>query len=278
MTDVESGSAESMSTNLLCRLDSRGVLWLTLNRPDVLNAFDEALINELAVALQAATEDAQVRMVVLGATGRVFCAGADIAWMQRAASNSEGENLSDARRFAEMMRVLAECSKPVVARIQGAAYGGGVGLTCAADIAVASKRAKFCVSEARFGIIPAVIGPYLVNAVGPRQARRLALSMTMLSAEDALRLGMVHCIAEDEDLDTAVETVITELLAGGPQAQSEIKQLFGQLAEGPVSVEVRELTARTISRIRSTAEAREGFAAFVAKRQAAWVPSDSPEE
>jgi methylglutaconyl-CoA hydratase len=247
---------------------------LTLHRPEVLNAFDETLIGELDSAFAALGADPAVRVVVLAASGRVFCAGADIGWMQRAAANSEEANLADARVFAAMLARLAGCPKPVVAVVQGAAYGGGVGLACAADIVIAGERAKFCVSEARFGILPAVIGPYLVNAVGQRQARRLALTMTVVGAAEALGLGLAHKVVAEDGLDAAVEAVVAELLQGGPQALAEIKALLGQLAVGPVTAAVRELTAQTISRVRATAEAREGFAAFVEKRRAAWVPGE----
>lgn len=261
---------DSAAGPLLVQTDGRGLRRLTLHRPEVLNAFDEGLIDALGDELAAADSDPAVRVLLLAASGRVFCAGADIGWMQRAAANDAAANLADARRFAGMMHALASCRKPVVARVQGAAYGGGVGLSCAADITVASQHARFCVSEARFGIIPAVIGPYLVNAVGPRQARRLALSMTAISAQQALELGIVHKLVDSDSLDEAVESVVTELLAGGPQAQAEIKALLGQLAQGPVTAEVRELTAQSISRVRATDEAREGFAAFVEKRVPAW--------
>jgi methylglutaconyl-CoA hydratase len=255
---------------LLTEIDTRGVARLTLNRPAVLNAFDEELIAALAAAFTRVDADPAVRIVVLGATGRVFCAGADIGWMQRAAANDEAANLEDARRFAGMLDAMSRCRKPVVACVQGAAYGGGVGLTCAADVAIASERAKFCVSEARFGILPAVIGPYLVNAVGVRQARRLALTMTVVGAAEAQALGMVHKVVAEEQLCSAVAATVEELLQGGPGALAEIKALMGQLEEGPITAEVRELTAQTISRVRATGEAREGFAAFVDKRPAAW--------
>lgn len=258
-------------SNLLLEIDKRGVARVTLNRPEVLNAFDEELIGELEQVFTRLDGDAAVRIVVLAATGKVFCAGADIGWMQRAARNDEAANLADARRFAAMLDRLASCRKPVVALVQGAAYGGGVGLACAADIAIASSRAKFCVSEARFGILPAVIGPYLVNAVGPRQARRLALSMSVVEAREALELGMVHILSEPEQLEQQLDKVIGELLLGAPQAQAEIKALMAELAEGPITAEVREFTAQTISRVRAGAEAAEGFAAFIEKRPAAWA-------
>jgi methylglutaconyl-CoA hydratase len=250
--------------------DARGVVRVTLDRPDVFNAFDEDMIEQLAATMTRLDADDSVRVVVLAATGSLFCAGADIGWMQRAAENDYATNLADARVFAGMMDKLARCRKPVIARVQGAAFGGGVGLVAAADVVIASEKAKFCVSEARFGILPAVIGPYLVNAVGVRQAKRLALTMCVLTPVEAQALGLVHRVAEEHELDVVVEQTVNELLVGGPNALAEIKAFMAQLSEGPVTDEVRELTAQTISRVRATAEAKEGFAAFVEKRSAAW--------
>jgi methylglutaconyl-CoA hydratase len=159
-----------------------------------------------------------------------------------------------------------------VARIQGAALGGGVGLACACDIAIATEGASFAVSEAKFGILPAVIGPYVVNAVGKRHAKRLALTTTRILAAEALAMGMVQRVVSLELLDEAVDATVSELLAGGPHAQTEIKQLFAQLEVGPITAEVRELTAQTISRVRVSGEAREGFSAFLEKRPANWIP------
>jgi methylglutaconyl-CoA hydratase len=157
--------------------------------------------------------------------------------------------------------------------VQGAALGGGVGLVCACDIAIAADNATFSVSEARFGILPAVIGPHVVNAVGRRQAKRLALTTARIDAAEALAIGLVQRVAGADALDAAVDATVAELLVAGPQAQREIKQLFAQFEAGPITGEVRELTAQTISRVRATAEAREGFAAFLDKRKANWIPS-----
>jgi methylglutaconyl-CoA hydratase len=180
--------------------------------------------------------------------------------------------LDDARRFAGMLARIESCPKPTVARIQGAALGGGVGLACVCDIAIATEGASFAVSEAKFGILPAVIGPYVVNAVGKRHAKRLALATTRILAAEALAMGMVQRVVSLELLDEAVDATVSELLAGGPQAQTEIKQLFAQLEVGPITAEVRELTAQTISRVRVSDEAREGFSAFLEKRPANWIP------
>jgi methylglutaconyl-CoA hydratase len=243
-----------------------------MNRPEVFNAFDEAMIAALHETFAALSEDASVRVIVLEGAGKAFSAGADLQWMQRASTASQEWNLQDARCFAAMLGAIHHCPKPTIARVQGVALGGGVGLAAACDIAIAGEDAKFSVSEAKFGILPAVIGPYVVNAVGKRQALRLALTTSRISAQEALDIGLVQKVVPLDGLDTAVEAWAAELLVGGPQAQREIKQLFAQLQLGPITEEVRELTAQTISRVRATPEAREGFEAFLAKRPAAWVP------
>ena len=260
---------------LLEPIDGRGVARVTLNRPAIHNAFDEALIAELVDAFGQLARDPAVRVILIAAAGRSFCAGADIAWMRRAAAQDEAANLEDARRFGQMMQGIYECPRPVVARIQGAAYGGGVGIVAAADIAIASTRARFSVSEAKLGILPAVIGPYLVNALGPRQARRLALTSSLISAEEALTLGLVQQVVEESALDAAVDRCLDELLQGGPEAQRHIKRLFHELAVAPVTETVRDFTARAIAHVRASDEARTGFEAFIAKRSAPWVPQAS---
>ena len=249
-----------------------GVAQIMMSRPDVFNAFDEAMIGELDAAFEHLIADDSVRVILLAGEGKHFSAGADLKWMQRSSKESREWNLADARRFAAMLGRIDSCPKPTLARIQGAALGGGVGLACACDIAIAADNASFAISEAKFGILPAVIGPYLTNAVGKRHARRLALTMTRIRADEALALGLVHQVSSLDELDAAVDACLQELLAGGPQAQREIKALFGQLEMGPVTAEVRELTAQTISRVRGSDEAREGFDAFLAKRPANWIP------
>ena len=259
-------------TTLTVSRRAPGVAQVTMARPDVFNAFDEAMISELTSAFTQLADDPTVRVIVLAGSGKHFSAGADLRWMQRASTASHAWNLQDARRFAAMLACIADCPKPTLARIQGAALGGGVGLACACDIALAADNASFAVSEARFGLLPSVIAPYLVNAVGLRQAKRLALSATRITAAQALSLDLVQQVVALDQLDAAVDAALTELLAGGPQAQREVKQLYAQLEVGPVSAEVRELSAQTISRVRGSDEAREGFAAFLEKRPARWIP------
>ena len=257
-------------TNVSVTKNPSGVARVTMNRPAVSNAFDETMISQLDEAFDTLAQAADVRAIVLGGEGRHFSAGADLRWMQRAAEATEAENLADARRFASMLARIEGCPKPTIARIQGAAIGGGVGLACVCDVVIASEDASFAVSEAKLGILPAVIGPYLVNAIGRSQARRLALTATRLSAAGAMALGFVHQIVPAVELDAAVDSVLSQLLAAGPNAQREIKQLFRTLAPGPITTEIQELTANTIARVRSSAEAKEGFAAFLLKRRPNW--------
>ena len=249
---------------------SQGVAQITMSRAAVFNAFDEAMIAELDAAFASLISDTDVRVIVLAGDGKHFSAGADLQWMRRASEASQEWNLQDARKFAAMLARIESAPKPTVARVQGAALGGGVGLACACDIAVAADNASFSVSEAKFGILPAVIGPYVTNAVGKRQARRLALTASRIGAAQALAIGLVQQVVPLNELDAAVDAMVNDLQAGGPQAQREIKQLFAQLQVGPITPEVRELTAQTISRVRGTLEATEGFAAFLAKRPPSW--------
>ena len=250
---------------------ANGVVTLTMARPERHNAFDETMIESLHSAITQAAADPGVRVVVLAGAGKSFSAGADIGWMRRAAAASEADNLADAERFAAMLAAIAHCPKPTVARVQGLALGGGVGLACACDIAIAAEGTQFAISEARFGILPAVIGPYVIRAIGQRQAQRLALMAHRIAADEALALGLVQQVVASDQLDAAVQTCVGELLQSGPAAQAEIKALFAQLSPGDTGPAAQALTAQTIARVRATAEAREGFAAFVDKRPAAWI-------
>ena len=262
----------ALNNTLKITTRSPGVAQVTMARPAVFNAFDEAMIGELDAAFEQLIADDSVRVIVLAAEGKHFSAGADLQWMQRASTATLDWNVQDARRFAAMLARIEAAPKPTVARVQGAALGGGVGLVCACDIAVASDNASFSVSEAKFGILPAVIGPYLTNAVGKRQAKRLALSTERIGPAEALAMGLVHRVVTFDGIDAAVDATVAALLAGGPGAHREIKLLYAQLEVGPITPAAIELSAQTISRVRGTDEAREGFAAFLAKRPAAWIP------
>ncbi len=257
-------------TTLTLDMEARGLARVTLSRPDSMNAFDETMIEELTHVFAHLATDAATRVIVLAAAGRAFCAGADLRWMERQSQNGPAENLADAQRLARMMQTIYACPKPVIARVQGSAYGGGVGLLCACDIVVASVQARFVISEAKFGIVPAVISPYLTNAVGKRHASRLALTAELFDAAFAEKIGFVHEVVEADGLDGAVERFVGLMLANGPLALGEVKRLFQYLAVGPIDETVREHTAHTIARLRATDEAKEGFAAFLDKRPAKW--------
>lgn len=260
-----------MSEPFLTERRPDGVVWLTLNRPEVHNAFDDRLIAALTNELSAIGGAQSVRALVLTGAGKSFSAGADLNWMRRTATYGETENLADARALARLTRVLNELPKPTIARVNGAALGGGAGLVVCADIAIASEAAVFGLTEVRLGITPSVIGPHVMAAIGQRWTRRLMLTGERIGADEALRIGMVHEVVPAAELDGAVERVLGELLKGGPQAIAEAKRLSLDLWARPVDAEVGEETARRIARIRASAEGREGIAAFLEKRKAAWL-------
>ena len=242
-----------------------------MNRAEVFNAFNEQLIDELTRACALLEQDAIVRVVVLGGRGPHFSAGADLNWMRRAAQAGEQENLEDARRFARMLHALSNLSKPTIARVQGAALGGGTGLAAACDMTVASSDAVFSTSEVKFGIIPAVISPYVLRAIGPRQALRYFQSAERINAERALAIGLVNEVAPVDQLDAAVAALVKPLLAGGPLAQKAAKDLIAAVHGRPIDAETLELTAQRIARQRRTDEARDGVSAFLDKRPPAWM-------
>jgi methylglutaconyl-CoA hydratase len=245
------------------------VVTVTLERPDVLNALDGPLIAALTAAFEDAASDPTVRVVVLTGEGRAFCAGADIAWMRRMGESSLEANVEDARRLAALMQAIDRCPKPTIARINGAAFGGALGLVACCDVAIAVPSAVFAASEVRLGVIPAVIAPYLIRAMGARSVRRLVATAERISAAEALRLGLLHEIGED--IDVAVRRAADSCLAGGPAAIAAAKTLVADLS-GSVSDEVAAEAAGRIAAIRATDEAREGLAAFLERRKPEWVP------
>jgi len=249
-----------------------GIATLWMNRPMVHNAFNAQLIADIDAACRALGADESVRVVVLAGRGKSFSAGADLNWMKEAAGYTIDENLADARRLAGMLRTLAELPKPTVARVHGAALGGGTGLAAACDICVASEAAVFATSEVRFGIIPSAISPYVVRAIGARQALRYFQTGERIAARQALQLGLVHELPAAELLDDVVGQIVEALLIGGPIAQRAAKSLVGAVAWYPLSDELVEETAQRIARLRSGAEAAEGLSAFLAKRPPAWAP------
>jgi methylglutaconyl-CoA hydratase len=249
------------------------VALVRLARPDVHNAFDATLIRELTHALAAIDVDPDVRAVVLLGEGGSFCAGADLNWMKAMAGYGAAENLADAKALAAMLRTLDLLSKPTIARVHGATFGGGVGLVACCDIAFAAHDATFSLSEAKLGLIPATIAPYVVEAIGARQARRYFLSAERFTAAEAYRIGLVHDIIPLVELDGRVNELLGALLVAGPQAQAESKALIRAVAARPIDDAVVADTAARIARVRASAEGKEGVAAFLEKRSAAWVPA-----
>jgi methylglutaconyl-CoA hydratase len=259
-----------MNTTILSELSLSGTVTLTLNRPELHNAFDDALIAQLTQALKQLETDPQVRVVVLAANGKSFSAGADLNWMRRMAEYSYQQNLTDALALAELMRILNTLAKPTVAKIQGPAYGGGVGLVACCDFAIASEAASFSLSEVKLGLIPAVISPYVVNAIGERQARRYFLTAEPFSAHEAQRIGLVHEVVTPQELDAALAKLLATLAGNGPAAMVAAKDLARAVSRGPLDMVMIEDTARRIAEIRASAEGREGLAAFLNKRKPAW--------
>jgi len=253
-------------------IERRGATaWVWMNRPQVHNALNDELIAELTQAFGALGNDSEIRAIVLTGRGKSFCAGADAESMRRQGEASPHENLENARALAEIFRAIAFCPKPTIARVNGAAIGGGFGLVCVCDIAVASHHAKFATSEVRLGLIPATIGPYVVRAIGERWARRLFLTAERLTAAQAERIGVLHEAVEPEALDGRIEAIVNDLAAGAPGAQAAAKELIDAVAGRPVTPELIDDTAVKIARIRAEAEAREGLSAFLEKRPAAWT-------
>ena len=244
---------------------------VTLNRPDVHNAFDDHLIQLLTRELETLDRDPSVRVVVLAAAGKSFSAGADLNWIKRTADYSEAENLADAKALAGLMKTLSGLSKPSVAAVQGAAYGGGVGLIACSDIAIASETAVFSLSEVRLGLIGAVISPYVIAAMGERQAHRYMLSAERFDAREALGMGLVHQVTAAEGLKAGVDHMVETLLANGPEAMAETKKLIAAVAGRPRDDTLIAHTAARIARVRGSKEGREGVAAFLEKRKPGWI-------
>ncbi len=252
------------------RLERDGdVLRVTLARPEVRNAFDDVLIEELTRAFREAGEDAEARVVVLAGDGPTFCAGADVAWMRKAGGYSKAENEADAGRMARMLRGIDACPKPVVALAHGAAIGGGVGLVAAADIAIAAEGTVFSLAEVKLGILPAVISPYVLRAIGPRAARDVFLTGDRFDAREAQRIGLVHQVVAADELAAAGERKVASILTSAPEAVRVAKGLIEEVA-WKTPEEAMPLTIRTIAERRASAEAKEGLTAFLEKRKPSW--------
>ena len=244
---------------------------VTLNRPEVRNAFDDVLIADLTNALLDLEKDETVRAVVLAGAGPAFCAGADLNWMKRMAGYGFEQNLADAEALARMLKTLDRLSKPTIARVHGPAYAGGVGLVAACDIAIGSHEAEFCLTEVKLGLSPATISPYVVRAMGERLARRYFLTGEVIDAGEAYRLRLLSDVSPKEELDGAVNALLGHLVVGGRAAQAKIKDLVRSVAAGPADDAMIADTARRIAEIRVSPEGKEGIASFLEKRKPDWV-------
>ncbi|MBT3787368.1 MAG: enoyl-CoA hydratase/isomerase family protein [Alphaproteobacteria bacterium] len=260
-----------MADTTTLQIDDLGVATITINRPEVHNAFDEHLIAELSARFESADKEEDVRLVVIAARGRTFCAGADLERMRQTADYSEAENLADSRILAKTLHRLNTMSKPTLVLIQGPAYGGGIGLIAACDIAISVRSATFSLSEVKLGLIPAVVSPYVIGAVGARQARRYFLTGERFDAQEAHRIGLVHLLVNDEgEMRAAAERYARMFMETAPGAVSASKDLIAAVRDKEISEELMEDTARRIADRRASDEAREGIGAFFDKRKPNW--------
>lgn len=257
---------------VLLRRRAEGVTEVVLNRPDKRNAFDDSIIQQLIAKLEEADRDSATHVVVLRSEGKHFSAGADLAWMQRMANNSHAENLDDAAQLARLLECLNNLSKPTIGLVQGAAYGGAVGLAAACDIVIATAQAQFCLSEVKLGLIPAVISPYVIRAMGERQCRRYFITAEVFSAEQAQEYGLVHLIAESpEAMESRCDDLLGQLRQNGPKAMQAAKALIHAVSTRPIDADVIDDTAQRIADIRVSEEGQEGLSAFLNKRKASWI-------
>ncbi|GAA3546920.1 enoyl-CoA hydratase/isomerase family protein [Zobellella aerophila] len=260
------------SNPVLLRYQDQGVAELILNRPDKHNAFDDHMILALIEMLEQTDKDPQVRALVLRSQGPHFSAGADLAWMKRMARNSRQDNIEDAHRLARLMRLLNHHSKPTIALVQGAAFGGAVGLAACCDLVIATRQSRFCLSEVSIGLIPAVISPYVLRAIGERQARRYFLTAESFGAEQALEFGLVHQLVDDaEQLAASCQSLLQRLANNSPQAMQAAKSLIFAVSQKPIDNAIIADTARRIADIRVSAEGQEGLSAFLDKRKPSWI-------
>lgn len=251
-------------------VDTRDVAFITLNRADKHNAFNDDMISTLTTLFKRAAQDTKVRAVVLQAEGKSFSAGADLNWMKRMASYTQAQNHTDAMGLATMLHTLYTLPKPTIARVQGAAYGGAVGLVACCDIAIASKLSKFCLSEVKIGLIPATISPYLIEAMGARVCRRYFQTAEVFSARRARRLGLLSEAVNEEELDSTIDEILKQIVKNGPQAVSQAKALVQYVAGKPIDEALLDETSRCIAQIRVSAEGQEGLSAFLERRPANW--------
>ncbi|WP_313073717.1 enoyl-CoA hydratase/isomerase family protein [Melaminivora sp.] len=244
---------------------------ITLTQPEVRNAFSDEVIAEITAAFTEVGARADVRAIVLAAEGPAFCAGANLNWMRRMADYTRAENLQDAAKLAEMLRVIYECEKPTIARVQGDVYAGGMGLVAACDMAVSVETAGFCLSEVRLGLIPATISPYVIRAMGARAAHRYFLTAERFDAAEALRIGFVHQVVVADQLDAAVDALAKALASASPNAVRGCKRLVQDVAERAIDAQLIAATVAGIADIRASDEGREGVQSFLQKRKPGWL-------
>ena len=264
-----------MSNAIITSIDKRGVATVTINRPDKHNAFDDAIIAELTNVFKHINANSNVKVMVLAANGKNFSAGGDLAWMKRMVGFSFEENLADAKKLALMLQTLNTLTVPTIARVQGAAFGGAVGLVSCCDMAVAEESASFCLSEVKVGIAPATISPYVIAAIGSRASRRYFLTAERFSADTAKILGLVSEVAQSQALDVTLEKLINALLANSPNAIKASKQLIGEVESRPIDETLMNHTSEVIAHLRVSEQGQEGLSAFFEKRPPSWQLNQS---
>lgn len=264
-----------MSNKMLCEIDNEGVATVTLNRPEIHNAFDDDLIRQLGETFDQLARSGAIRALVLTSNGKNFSAGADLNWMKRMADYSEEENRTDAATLAAMLYKLDSFPAPTIARVQGAAFGGAVGLVSCCDIAIATERASFCLSEVKIGLLPATISPYIINAIGTRQARRYFVTAERFSAQRAQEIGLVSEVVPEAELDLTVQKLVNSITNNGPNAVAMSKQLAMSMSNRVINEELQGQTSALIAAVRVSPEGQEGLSAFLEKRAPSWMtPSE----
>jgi methylglutaconyl-CoA hydratase len=261
----------NQTDKVLLDIDARGVATVTLNQPEIHNAFDDKLIVQLTDIFTSISQNKDVRVMVLAAAGKSFSAGADLNWMQRMASYSYEQNLADANVLANMFFILNTIDKPTIARVQGAAFGGAVGLVACCDIAIGSKLSKFCLSDVKLGLAPATISPYVIEAIGARVARRYFTTAEVFSARRARRLGLLSEAVVEEELDSTIENLVEHILKNSPAAIRAAKQLIFDVQNKPITDQVLAKTSEKIAELRVSEQGQEGLSAFLQKRRAKWI-------
>ena len=261
----------NQSNKVLFDIDKRGVATVTLNQPEIHNAFDDKLIVQLTDIFNRISQNEEIRVMVLASAGKSFSAGADLNWMQRMASFSYDQNLADANALAKMFFILNNLNKPTIARVQGATFGGAVGLVACCDMAIASKLSRFCLSEVKLGLIPATISPYVIDAIGARLARRYFTTAEVFSARRARRIGLLSEAVVEEELDSTIDNLIEHILKNSPAAIREAKQLIFDVQNKPISDKILAKTSEKIAELRVSKQGQEGLNAFLQKRRANWI-------